>query len=105
MTEILEETDVTAFGEDGWRRRYRVRRTDGEEITVNAACTRTAEAIATGMESREALEFIADHGRSTAQRCAESAQSPARRGTVFVNVFVDAHSGALAVEYDYERSL
>ena len=104
MTEILEETSLTARGEDGWRRRYRVRRTDGEEITVDTACTRTAEAIAIAAESRDALEFIADHGRSAAQRCAESAQSPARRGNVVVSVFVDASAGALAVEYDYERS-
>ena len=103
MTEILEETNVTVLGEDGWQSLYRVRRNDGEEVLVNAACTRTAEAIATTAESREALEFIADRGRSAAQRCAESAQSPARRGEVIVSVFVDAYSGALAVEYDYER--
>lgn len=70
---------------------------------VNAACTRTAEAIAIASGSREALEFIADRGRSAAQECAESAQSPARRGSVIVSVFVDAYFGALAVEYDYER--
>ena len=105
MTEILEETDLTAPGEDGWQTSYLVRRKDGEEVTVNAACTRPAEAIARVAGSREALEFVADRGVSAALRCAESAQSPARRGGVIVSVFVDAHSGALAVEYFYERPL
>ena len=105
MTEIVEETNLAVLGEDGWQCHYRVRRNDGDEVMVNAACTRTAEAIATAAKSREALEFIADRGRSAAQRCAESAQSPAKRGNVLVSVFVDDYSGALAVEYDYERPL
>ncbi len=104
MTEILDETDLTELGDDGFQSHYRVRRNDGELVFVNAACTGPAEATATIAENREALEFIADRGRSAAQRCAESAQSPARRGQVIVDLFVDA-SGALAVEYDYERPL
>ena len=104
MTEILEETDLPSPRGDGWARLYRVRRDDGEEVTVDASCTGTAEAIATVAGGRDALEFIADRGRSAALRCAESAQSPARRGNVVVSVFVDAFSGALAIEYDYERS-
>jgi hypothetical protein len=103
VAEILEETKLTVLGEDGWRCRYRVRRNDGEEVVVDAACTRRAEAMAIASESSEALEFIADRGRSAAQRCAESAQSPARRGSVIVSIFVDPHSGALAIEYGYER--
>ena len=104
MTEILDETDLTELGDDGFQSHYRVRRNDGELVFVNAACTGRAEAIATIAENREALEFISDRGRSAAQRCAESAQSPARRGQVIVDLFVDA-SGALAVEYDYELPL
>lgn len=105
MAEIIEENDMTTNGADAWQVWYRVRRDDGEEVSVQATCTGTAEATAQAEEDREALSFIADRGQRAALHYAELAQSPAKRGNVIVRVMVDPHSGGLAHDYDYERSL
>jgi hypothetical protein len=47
-----------------------VRRNDGEEVFVEASCTRTAE-VARAQNDHEALAFIADRGEAAALKYAE----------------------------------
>jgi hypothetical protein len=95
MTEITAE-NVTKASER-WDARYRVRRDDGSEVSVEVSCTRTAAATA---ESGEAREILMDYGKGAALRYAESAQSPLVRGDVTVRLCIDSFGGVMH-EYVY----
>ena len=101
MPEIIEHTDLTQPGEDGWHTRYKVRRDDGGEITVEAAASRTAETVARGNDNPDGMAFADDRGRQAALEYAEKAQSPAQRGETIVRLTLDYLSGGVTHEYDY----
>lgn len=105
MAEVVEQQDLTPAGADRWQVWYRVRRNDGEEVFVEASCTRTAEEVARAQNDHEALAIIADRGEAAALKYAESAQSPADRGKVIVRLWVDGLNGSLHHDPDYERAL
>jgi hypothetical protein len=101
--EIIATNDLTTSGDTGWKVYYTVRWEDGEEVTVDANCTDTAAVFAREVKDRETMEYFGDRGRSGALKYAESAQSPAQRGKVIVQLMIDSLNGRLRVTYDYER--
>ena len=103
MAEIISELDRTESGEDGWRVEYELRRRDGHLVTVQARADGTTEAVAEKVDDPETHQYIADRGRSAAEKFAERAQSPSRRGTVIVTLLIDPLSGLLTHDYHYER--
>jgi hypothetical protein len=105
VAEILDMVDHTGPGEDGWHVSYRVRRDDGEEIDADFICTGTARAVAEDVGDGETLAAIEDRGRAGGLKCAESAQSPAKRGRTRLSVKIDSVSGLLSHDYHYERDL
>jgi hypothetical protein len=46
MAEIVKRTDITGRSEDGWKCVYEIKRDDGELVTAEVRCTRTAEQTA-----------------------------------------------------------
>ena len=105
MTEILDRENLTRPGEDGWSYLYRVRRNDGEEVTVAVSCARTATAIATLQDNTEALESMREYGAADAARVAERVESPARCGRTHVRMFYSLVGGDLQWRVDCERPL
>jgi hypothetical protein len=55
MAEIVKMTDVTGRSEDGWRCVYEIKREDGELVTAEGRCTRTAEQRAQAQATRRRL--------------------------------------------------
>jgi hypothetical protein len=105
MTEIIEKNDLTTASQDGWFVVYRVRRNDGDEVTVEARCTGTDQATAEATGDEETIAFLNDQGNDAALKYAEHAQPPSRRGLVTVALFIDPYSGGLRVDYEYERGV
>ena len=95
MTDVLEERDRTTPSMDGWEHEYRVRRDDGEEVSVRAMCSRTVEIVASS-EDRVLRRLVADHGRSLALEKAEAAQ-----GGPGASVTLIATSDGVSCRYDY----
>ena len=93
MADLIETVDLTTPGEDGWTVEYRIRRDDGEEVTVQATCSNTAEV---------AME---DRCVALALESAELAQSPRRRGRVAIRLWFDSLEGSFRRAFIYERAL
>jgi hypothetical protein len=105
VTEIVSESGLGEPDDEAWQRFYVVRRDDGHEATIEASGTASAAETVRNVGDEEALECIADMGRTAALRYAERAQSPERRGKVLVRLRLDPLSGFVAKDYEYERSL
>ena len=84
---------------------YRIRREDGEELQAEVRCWEKAHAAAERTANTEALEAIADRGRTTSLAFAELVESPATRGAVLISIWFDpADAGNLRHRVSYERS-
>jgi hypothetical protein len=46
VAELVSRKELTEPLQDGWVYFYEIKRSDGEEVTAQVACTRTAEQIA-----------------------------------------------------------
>ena len=75
VAEVIEERDRTPAGMDGWKHEYRIRRDDGEEVTVRTRCPDTVAAIAAVSPDQQVRQFVGDRGRLMALAAAESAQA------------------------------
>jgi hypothetical protein len=103
VTKILERENVTRPGEDGWSYLYRIRRNDGEEVTVAVSCARTATAVATLRDNAAALTSMRDDGVGDAMRVAELVASPAQCGRTHVRMFYSLVDGSLQWRSECER--
>jgi hypothetical protein len=105
VTAILAGTALTRPGQDGWTYLYRVRRGDGEEVTVAVTCAYTAVGVATLKDNAEALESMRDFGAGDALRIAERVESPVHCGRTHVRMFYSLINGDLQWRVEYERPL
>ena len=105
MAELIETVDLTTPGEDGWTVEYRIRRDDGEEVTVQATCSNTAEVVAHTHRDEGAISAMEDRCVALALESAELAQSPRRRGRVAIRLWFDSLEGSFRRAFIYERAL
>jgi hypothetical protein len=105
MAELLETYDLTDPSQHGWAVDHRIRREDGEELHAEVRCWDQARESAERAGNADALEAMADRGRTAALEYAEVVDSPAERGTVLISIWFDpAEAGALRRRVSYERS-
>lgn len=102
MAEILDVKDATTPSQDGWLVYYKVKREDGQAVTVEAHGTGSAEVTAQSSGNEEAIAYIRDRGSMAAVKYAERAQSPEERGNTLIRLSIDPLNGGLRVEYEYE---
>jgi hypothetical protein len=106
MAEIKERKELTEPGDDGWKIVYKIQRDDGEFVTAEVTCTRTAEQIAQAQGNSRALESMGNYGGIEVLEYAERVQSPSRRGLTLITAFYDSVDGGnLSLNVSYERSL
>ncbi len=105
MAEIVKRTDITGRSEDGWKCVYEIKRDDGELVTAEVRCTRTAEQTAQAQGNSKALESMKNYGGVDVRVYAEHVQSPSRRGRTCIKAFYDSGTGNLNLNVSYERSL
>jgi hypothetical protein len=104
VAEIVNRTDLTQPGDDGWKCVYEIKRADGGTVTAEVGCTRTAGSTASAHGNAKALESMRNYGGIEIVQIAEKVQSPARRGATHIVAYYDAmDDGSLRWDVAYER--
>jgi hypothetical protein len=84
---------------------YRIRREDGEELSVEVRCWERAHVAAERAANADALAAIGDRGTAAALEHAELVESPAARGAVLISIWFDpTDDGKLRHRVSYEHA-